>query len=125
MRNRLYLTALAGVTAASLVAWRASASPTTSPLAGNAKAPVASPAQGLQGPATAGAAAAPSSPVAAPAAAGSPEVASLQRDLERLISAPNWPSDAWSVMVVSLDRGDTLFAHGPADLLAPASNMKV
>ena len=62
---------------------------------------------------------------AAAAAAASPEVAALQRDLERLITEPKWPHDQWSVMVVSLDRGDTLFAHGPSDVLAPASNMKV
>ena len=62
---------------------------------------------------------------AAAAAAASPEVADLQRDLEGLITEPKWPNDQWSVMVVSLDRGDTLFAHGSSDVLAPASNMKV
>ncbi|MEO5511555.1 MAG: D-alanyl-D-alanine carboxypeptidase/D-alanyl-D-alanine-endopeptidase [Longimicrobiales bacterium] len=55
----------------------------------------------------------------------SPAVAALQTDLERLVNSANWPADRWSVMVVSLDRGDTLFSHGAGDLLAPASNIKV
>ena len=67
-------------------------------------------------------------------AAGGPGVAAvlpsaavmdLQYDLERLIQGTGWNGDRWSVMVVSLDRGDTLYAHQPGELLAPASNMKV
>ncbi len=49
----------------------------------------------------------------------------LQADLERLINSPGWRGDRWSVMVVSLDRGDTLFSHGADDAVAPASNMKL
>ncbi|MEX2283342.1 MAG: D-alanyl-D-alanine carboxypeptidase/D-alanyl-D-alanine-endopeptidase [Gemmatimonadota bacterium] len=48
-------------------------------------------------------------------------VASLRADLAQLIRSPG----SWSVTVVSLDRGDTLFSHSPDLLLAPASNMKL
>jgi serine-type D-Ala-D-Ala carboxypeptidase/endopeptidase (penicillin-binding protein 4) len=51
--------------------------------------------------------------------------ASLQTDLAEIIRRPGWNGDRWSVMVVSLDRGDTLFMHGAGDALAPASNMKL
>lgn len=57
--------------------------------------------------------------------APAPVIASLRSDLERLIQGPAWRGDKWSVMVVSLDRGDTLFAHEPDATLAPASNMKL
>jgi hypothetical protein len=33
-------------------------------------------------------------------------------DLDEIIRRPGWSGDRWSVMVVSLDRGDTLFAYG-------------
>lgn len=62
---------------------------------------------------------------APPPAAVSRSVSVLQADLERLISGPRWPSARWGVMVVSLDNGDTLFAHGPGEKLAPASNLKL
>ncbi|MGH7461546.1 MAG: D-alanyl-D-alanine carboxypeptidase/D-alanyl-D-alanine endopeptidase [Longimicrobiales bacterium] len=48
-------------------------------------------------------------------------IAALRTDLERLIATPGH----WSVTVVSLDRGDTLFAHSPDLPLMPASNMKL
>lgn len=48
----------------------------------------------------------------------------LRADLERLIQVPGWRAQ-FSVMVVSLQRGDTLFAHNPDLPLAPASNMKL
>jgi serine-type D-Ala-D-Ala carboxypeptidase/endopeptidase (penicillin-binding protein 4) len=69
--------------------------------------------------------------VAAAAASPAPMVAtgasarSLQADLEQLIRRPGWKDDRWSVMVLSLDRGDTLFAHGAHEPLAPASNIKL
>jgi serine-type D-Ala-D-Ala carboxypeptidase/endopeptidase (penicillin-binding protein 4) len=65
-------------------------------------------------------------PAAAPSPAPlSPEVVELRRTLEAIIGNANWRSARWGVMAVSLDRGDTLFAHN-ADLpLAPASNMKL
>jgi D-alanyl-D-alanine carboxypeptidase/D-alanyl-D-alanine-endopeptidase (penicillin-binding protein 4) len=49
----------------------------------------------------------------------------LQADLERLIESPGWPGDRWGVIVVSLDRGDTLFSHGADEALTPASNLKL
>jgi serine-type D-Ala-D-Ala carboxypeptidase/endopeptidase (penicillin-binding protein 4) len=49
----------------------------------------------------------------------------LQGDLERMIESPGWRGDRWSVLVVSLDHGDTLFSHSPDQAVAPASNMKL
>jgi D-alanyl-D-alanine carboxypeptidase/D-alanyl-D-alanine-endopeptidase (penicillin-binding protein 4) len=113
MRNRHYLSLFGAVTAGTLMAWHA-ASPA---MAGAPRpaVPVAAPVLAVQGPADA------TSTAGHPA----PEVVELQADLERLINSPGWSTDQWSVMVVSLDKGDTLFSHGPADLVAPASNMKV
>jgi serine-type D-Ala-D-Ala carboxypeptidase/endopeptidase (penicillin-binding protein 4) len=88
------------------------------------------------GPATASPASpAPAAPVApvreaplAPAVASTPvssEVAELRADLERLVRGITTRGSRHGVLVVSLDRGDTLFSHN-ADLpLAPASNMKL
>src|SRR5690606_176460 len=42
-----------------------------------------------------------------------------------LIREPGWRAAAWSGMAVSLERGDTLYAHNPGVALAPASNMKL
>lgn len=60
-------------------------------------------------------------PPAAPAAV-SPQVAELRGDLQELIGRQ---SGEWGVMVVSLDRGDTLFAHNPDRPMAPASTLKL
>lgn len=49
----------------------------------------------------------------------------LQNDLERLIQSPGWRGDKWGVMVVSLDKGDTLFSHSPDESMVPASNLKL
>jgi serine-type D-Ala-D-Ala carboxypeptidase/endopeptidase (penicillin-binding protein 4) len=73
---------------------------------------------------------------AAPAAAAAPAVPAapapvsetveeLRRDLDRIVRAPGWRDAAYGVLVVSLDRGDTLFAHNPDLPVAPASNMKL
>ena len=51
--------------------------------------------------------------------------ATLERDLREIISRPGWRGDEWSVMVRSLDQGDTLFSFGGERPLAPASNMKL
>lgn len=59
--------------------------------------------------------------VAAPAAPAT----RLQNDLERLIDSPGWAGDRWSVLVLSLDKGDTLFNHGGDVSLVPASNLKL
>ncbi|MEJ2184309.1 MAG: D-alanyl-D-alanine carboxypeptidase/D-alanyl-D-alanine-endopeptidase [Gemmatimonadota bacterium] len=48
----------------------------------------------------------------------------LDRSLSGVIST-RWPNDEWSVLVVSLDDGDTLFAHNPHATLEPASNLKL
>jgi serine-type D-Ala-D-Ala carboxypeptidase/endopeptidase (penicillin-binding protein 4) len=55
----------------------------------------------------------------------SPAVEALRRDLSRIIAEPGWEGDEYGVMVVSLDRGDTLFALNPDRPLAPASNAKL
>jgi serine-type D-Ala-D-Ala carboxypeptidase/endopeptidase (penicillin-binding protein 4) len=57
-------------------------------------------------------------------AAGAPTLA-LRAQLDEIIRRPGWRDGRWSVMVVSLDRGDTLYAHGAHEVLAPASNMKL
>jgi D-alanyl-D-alanine carboxypeptidase/D-alanyl-D-alanine-endopeptidase (penicillin-binding protein 4) len=59
------------------------------------------------------------------AVAPAPAVASLRADLDRLVQAPGWPGDRWGVLVVSLDRGDTLYAREPDVGLVPASNLKL
>lgn len=55
----------------------------------------------------------------------SPAVADLRAQVDRLIEGANWRNDEWSVLVVSLDRGDTLYARHPDRALAPASNIKL
>lgn len=49
----------------------------------------------------------------------------LRSDLLSSIRDPGWREVRYGVMVVSLDRGDTLFALNPDVPLAPASNMKL
>jgi serine-type D-Ala-D-Ala carboxypeptidase/endopeptidase (penicillin-binding protein 4) len=68
--------------------------------------------------------AAPRAPVAG-AVATDAAAAELAAELSAILSRPGWRDDRWSVLVYSLDRGDTLFAHGAYDVLAPASNMKL
>lgn len=69
------------------------------------------------------------SPISAsPGAAPPPPSAAvleLRQDLERIIRGAGWRDARHSVMVVSLERGDTLFAHQPDLPMAPASNMKL
>lgn len=60
---------------------------------------------------------------ASPAAVAA--VRDLRSDLADIIRRPRWSGDEWSVMVQSLDQGDTLFAQGHDRLLAPASNLKL
>ena len=54
-----------------------------------------------------------------------PEVEALRRDLTGFLDGTRLRAAEWSVLVVSLDRGDTLFARNEDLLLTPASNMKV
>lgn len=63
--------------------------------------------------------------VAAPSSAPAAAPTRLQSDLEHLIQSPGWRGDRWSVMVVSLDKGDTLFSHGADEEMMPASNLKL
>jgi len=56
-------------------------------------------------------------------ATATPEVAELRVDLDGIL--PDWSDARWSILVVSLDRGDTLFSHDPDLSLVPASNMKL
>lgn len=53
------------------------------------------------------------------------DVLTLRRDLSALLNSPSLQGAEWSVLVVSLERSDTLFAQDENRLLAPASNMKI
>ncbi|MBA2243796.1 MAG: D-alanyl-D-alanine carboxypeptidase/D-alanyl-D-alanine-endopeptidase [Gemmatimonadetes bacterium] len=66
---------------------------------------------------------APSAPVASEVEAAA--LTGLRNDLLSSIREPGWREVRYGVMVVSLDRGDTLFALNPDLPLAPASNMKL
>ena len=75
-------------------------------------------------PTTAPAAAPHAVPIAI-AGAKTAAVTALSNDLNRLVTSTGWSGDQWSVTVVSLDKGDTLFSHGSDNLLAPASGLKL
>jgi serine-type D-Ala-D-Ala carboxypeptidase/endopeptidase (penicillin-binding protein 4) len=49
----------------------------------------------------------------------------LQTNLSKVLDHPARRTEEWSILAVSLDRGDTLFARAPDQALAPASNMKL
>ncbi len=51
--------------------------------------------------------------------------AALRTSVSELVDHPARANEAWSLLAVSLDRGDTLFARNPHHRLAPASNMKL
>jgi len=51
------------------------------------------------------------------------DVRTLRAELNRII--PEWSGSEWSVLAISLDRGDTLFNQSAHNPLAPASNMKL
>lgn len=59
------------------------------------------------------------------APSGAEEAARLSADLSRLLEQNAWRNARWSLLVVSLDRGDTLFALDADSARAPASNMKI
>jgi len=52
-------------------------------------------------------------------------IRNLRISLEGLLPVDRWRSSEWSVLVTSLDRGDTLFSRNPHEPLAPASNVKL
>lgn len=64
-------------------------------------------------------------PSAAEVPAGTANALELDRDLTRILAAPGWDTDAYGVLVVSLDRGDTLFSLHADRPLTPASNTKL
>lgn len=75
-------------------------------------------------------------PSVAPAAPGGRAVAgcpagacrgakALALALAATFARPETAHAVWSVRIDSLDRGDTVFAHGADTLVAPASNMKI
>ncbi len=53
------------------------------------------------------------------------DILTLRRDIAALLDTPSLRSAEWGVLVVSLQGGDTLFAHAENHFLAPASNMKI
>jgi len=55
----------------------------------------------------------------------SENVLRLRQDLTALLNTPSLRSAEWSVLVVSVDGKDTLFARDENRFLAPASNMKI
>jgi D-alanyl-D-alanine carboxypeptidase/D-alanyl-D-alanine-endopeptidase (penicillin-binding protein 4) len=61
--------------------------------------------------------------IAVPAVAGTP--ARIGADLEGIFSDPIFAGAQWGVEVLSLDRGDVLYAHNPTRLYMPASNNKI
>ena len=52
-------------------------------------------------------------------------VTALSNDLNRLVTNTGWSGDQWSVTVISLDKGDTLFSHNSDAFLMPASGLKL
>lgn len=69
---------------------------------------------------------APAVPAPAPAPAPpSEEVLDLQGDLRGMMNGSTARNASYGVLIVSLDHGDTLFAHNADQPLAPASNLKL
>jgi serine-type D-Ala-D-Ala carboxypeptidase/endopeptidase (penicillin-binding protein 4) len=52
-------------------------------------------------------------------------MAELRASISQLVDHPARTGERWSILAVSLDRGDTLFSRHPEQPLAPASNMKL
>ena len=49
----------------------------------------------------------------------------LRDELEGAVASNGWQTAQYSVLALSLETGDTLFAHRAREALAPASNMKL
>jgi D-alanyl-D-alanine carboxypeptidase/D-alanyl-D-alanine-endopeptidase (penicillin-binding protein 4) len=49
----------------------------------------------------------------------------LQADIDAFVHRPGWTADRWSVLAISLDRGDTIYALNAHERLVPASTMKL
>jgi len=86
---------------------------------------LASPAGGQAPAATAGSVGGDAGVVARAGSVVGSEVAAIRGELQRLLRGSGLPLGSLSVLVVSLDRQDTIFAHNPDLPLAPASNMKL
>lgn len=108
------LPALIATAAAAISAFQATPAPAHPTGAGSGSAPAA-----------AVASARPATPAGGSSRAGLAERGELAADLAGAISATGWQGDEWGVLVVSLDGGDTLFAHHAEAPLIPASNLKL
>lgn len=65
-------------------------------------------------------------PTATPStAAPTPAMATLGADIDAILSQGRYRTAEWGVLVVSMDRGDTLYARGAHEPLVPASTLKV
>jgi D-alanyl-D-alanine carboxypeptidase/D-alanyl-D-alanine-endopeptidase (penicillin-binding protein 4) len=62
-----------------------------------------------------------------PSPAGSPVVtrAGLTRMIDSMVSAPEFRTALWGVLIVDPEAHDTLYAHNAAKLFIPASNQKL
>jgi len=54
-----------------------------------------------------------------------PQSIDLRRELEQILLETGNQGGTWAVVAVSLDRGDTLLAMNPTELMVPASNQKL
>lgn len=70
-------------------------------------------------------AAEPVKPVEIAPALPSVEMVELANHLAEIIGETGWEESSYGVLVVSLERGDTLFSLNPDAALAPASNLKL
>lgn len=65
------------------------------------------------------------SPSARPSSRESDAIRELRTQLGTVFNAPVTNRATWGVQVVSIERGDVLFAHNAGKLMMPASNMKI
>jgi D-alanyl-D-alanine carboxypeptidase/D-alanyl-D-alanine-endopeptidase (penicillin-binding protein 4) len=60
-----------------------------------------------------------------PSPTAAQDVEGLRATLQSTLDGYRWADARWGILVVSLDSGDTIFAVGPQEPLAPASNLKL
>ena len=51
--------------------------------------------------------------------------AALRATIDSLVGNPAFRTAEWAILAVNPKRGDTIYAHNPALLMVPASNMKI